>query len=578
MTPTRMSVAILCLWAANAAAGQKPPEAGAGCPIALRGRPEGVAFTIVASDVTAATGPSPVQGERRFAARYDVVLRPAAAPDKDGVAVFDAEFERVRSRLAHPVNVDLEFDSDAPPEEPFRRMMFVVNAAPGGRTLRVRVGRDGRVLDVEEPGVASRPAGRRRGSPDDRTDPADHAALLQALFPPLSADGALAAGRTAPAPWPAPRPSRFEPPAADGVAAWSAIGDDAAWIEVAPATPSGASTEATSPKGAGRVVVSRVDGLVTEAEWKLTTPPRAGGPPAGPRTVEMSVKRFDPAALEAIFAAVVDGDESALDAVRDAGRRAAPLAPRFAATLDGPADEVDVDLLRALAALGVDAVDQLEKLVAGLESDASFVRGACTTAVSEVLEAFRRAPSDRRHGARGVTVDRAHEIAMPGLIGRLDDSSPAVRHAAAGAVGRAGPRARSAAPKLLARLERETDENAKGAVIWAACNLPVEDPAFVKPLLAAWKTGGVYVKRISTYGLTLTAAGAADADAPACVEVFIAGLRDSDDTTKWNAVHGLHRMGARASSAAPALAAARASIDAENWRAAVDEALTALKP
>lgn len=259
--------------------------------------------------------------------------------------------------------------------------------------------------------------------------------------------------------------------------------------------------------------------------------------------------------------------EVAADALGELGLAALDAVPALTERAGDKRTRLRLAAVRALGRIGPAAKDALQVLVErGADAD-DVVRAAAVESLQAIAPDWPTRAAARQ--------------AVPALVGRLGDTVPAVRVAAVEILGRIGPGAATAAPGLIARAA-DTNPAVRVAVVQTLGRVgPVEqvlpavlsrltDPASevvevvhatlerlgppaVAALVAALEDASYDAPAVVRAIVRLGNAAADVVPGKAAVERLIPFLADKDEGPRAFAVGCLHRMGAAADAAVPAL-------------------------
>jgi HEAT repeat protein len=182
----------------------------------------------------------------------------------------------------------------------------------------------------------------------------------------------------------------------------------------------------------------------------------------GPRAAE---------AIPALVASVKDKDPRVRASAAEALARSGPQAAQTVPTLSKLLADEDADVREAAAnTLGQIGKPAVPTLIAGLKSGNPVFLQAVTNALGkigppavpaliETLTNPKEKVLARQYAAIALTkVGNNPKEIVPALAGRLEDKESAIRRSAAGALGKIGPAARAALPRLIDMSGNETED------------------------------------------------------------------------------------------------------------------------
>ncbi|MEO7095737.1 MAG: HEAT repeat domain-containing protein, partial [Polyangiales bacterium] len=219
-------------------------------------------------------------------------------------------------------------------------------------------------------------------------------------------------------------------------------------------------------------------------------------------------------------AATADGALAVLRAMRDGAK---PVLPALITVTKDPNAAARERACLAIAAIGKGATDAIEPLKERLTDTDEHVRQAALIAYAELgpasapmLEPIRTAlfdtsPAVRTQAARTLgAMGPAAAKAAPFLGDVLADPVPSVQEAAATTLGGLGPKALPALPKLVALLEKTTNDTVRRAVAGAIVEVGPDAAQHIPKVVAALEKSGAWYlpQTIERMGKTMKKAAA----------------------------------------------------------------------
>jgi hypothetical protein len=537
---------------------------------------------------------------RRLEKHYVFEVRAASRPSSAG-REYVVRCERARGVLTHPMNVRTEWDTDEPlddasnPLDFSRKLSF---SAPFGADLSVPIdgANLGEIGGLDLLRTYANQARKRAKAPRSPMsgkdpDPADLRAVLEPLFTVLPAPMAATGTERKPGEtWRAPARlgvHEKDPPfGAELEYALTALEGDEARIEGSCAGDAAAGT----PGVEFRATYSRRDGLPIAVDWKARLEGKGSGVGGGGRTVTGAVRRFSPALIDRWIADVRSmgnlqacADEASM--LRGTGGDAAPRL--FALATSG--DDAALHALSLLRDCGRDAAPLLANLlrVAGDATVNAEVRAGALYVVTGIwtdVERRARGEAWEFEGAASQPASRpaadaartVRDLALPTLADLLDADAAQVRAAASDVLGWFRRDARGYLPRLLAKLQSETDRDCLGAYASTAGRLDVDDAAFAPPLAKLLQEPGARADCAgdqASYALSVLGARAAG-----CVPQIVAALDLDRSLQLRNLLSALQEIGTSAKAALPRLRELRDDPQARQWvRPFVEAAIKAIE-
>ncbi len=273
-------------------------------------------------------------------------------------------------------------------------------------------------------------------------------------------------------------------------------------------------------------------------------------------------------AIPALVASVKDKDPRVRASAAEALARSGPQAAQTVPTLSKLLADEDADVREAAAnTLGQIGKPAVPTLIAGLKSGNPVFLQAVTNALGkigppavpaliETLTNPKEKVLARQYAAIALTkVGSNPKEIVSALAGRLDDKESAIRRSAAGALGKIGPAARAALPRLIAMSGNETEDPVvREYAVRALTRIDPNDANVVSALIRVLEDENPQVREAAVEALLEVSVatreiGAAKGDVPA----LATQLKDKDRLVRRSAAMALGNIGPAAKSAQFAL-------------------------